>query len=152
MVGRRRPAFSEYRPKPVLLPESFCVPLRRRMCGLSRFHRPMICDCCVGNICPLPAVYHPPASFVKKHFPLRKRFHHRKFYTFTVAFFPSGWYNVCKPIQKRSTCSSPTTAAIYPPRDVEHLRLPPQHRAGRRRRHSGAGPERKALNRPQKGP
>ena len=48
----------------------------------------MICDCCVGNICPLPAVYHPPASFVKKHFPLRKRFHHRKFYTFTVAFFP----------------------------------------------------------------
>ena len=88
MVGRRRPAFSEYRPKPVLLPESFCVPLRRRMCGLSRFHRPMICDCCVGNICPLPAVYHPPASFVKKHFPLRKRFHHRKFYTFTVTFFP----------------------------------------------------------------
>ena len=37
---------------------------------------------------------------------------------------------------------------LYPPRDVEHLRLPPQHRAGRRRRHSGAGPERKALNRP----
>ena len=30
VVGCRRPAFSEYRPEPVLLPESFCVPLRRR--------------------------------------------------------------------------------------------------------------------------
>ena len=39
-----------------------------------------------------------------------------------------------------------------PPRDVEHLRLPPRHRAGRCGRHSGAGPERKALNRPPKGP
>ena len=31
VVGCRRPAFSEYRPEPVLLPESFCVPLRRRL-------------------------------------------------------------------------------------------------------------------------
>ena len=41
VVGRYRPAFSEYRPKSVLLPESFCVPLRRRLSGLSRFHRPI---------------------------------------------------------------------------------------------------------------
>ena len=41
VVGRYRPAFSEYRPKSVLLPESFCVPLRRRLGGLSRFHRPI---------------------------------------------------------------------------------------------------------------
>lgn len=41
VVGRFRPAFSEYRPKSVLLPESFCVPLRRRLGGLSRFHRPI---------------------------------------------------------------------------------------------------------------
>ena len=41
MVGRCRPAFSERRPKPVLLPGSFCVPLRHRLSDLSRFHRPI---------------------------------------------------------------------------------------------------------------
>lgn len=41
VVGRCRPAFSECRPKPVLLPGSFCVPLRHRLSDLSRFHRPI---------------------------------------------------------------------------------------------------------------
>ena len=36
VVGRCRPAFSERRPKPVLLPGSFCVPLRHRLSDLSQ--------------------------------------------------------------------------------------------------------------------
>ena len=35
VVGRCRPAFSERRPKPVLLPGCFCVPLRHRLSDLS---------------------------------------------------------------------------------------------------------------------
>ena len=36
VVGRCRPAFSEHRLKPVLLPGSFCVPLRHRLSDLSQ--------------------------------------------------------------------------------------------------------------------
>ena len=38
--GVSLPHFTEHRPGSVLLPESFCVPLRRRVSGLSRVHHP----------------------------------------------------------------------------------------------------------------
>lgn len=58
MVGRYRPAFSERRPKPVLLPGSFCVPLRHRLSDLSRFHRPINIKLWQRKLIPLPRSYH----------------------------------------------------------------------------------------------
>ena len=58
VVGRCRPAFSERRPKPVLLPGSFCVPLRHRLSDLSRFHRPINIKLCQRKLIPLPRSYH----------------------------------------------------------------------------------------------
>ena len=58
VVGRCRPAFSECRPKPVLLPGSFCVPLRHRLSDLSRFHRPNTIKLWQRKLIPLPRSYH----------------------------------------------------------------------------------------------
>lgn len=71
MAGRFRPAFSEYRPESVLLPESFCVPLRRRLSDLSRSHRPIDMKFRQGKLFPLPQLYHPKNKFVKTEFPRR---------------------------------------------------------------------------------
>ena len=58
VVGRCRPAFSERRPKPVLLPGSFCVPLRHRLSDLSRFHRPINIILWQRKLIHLPRSYH----------------------------------------------------------------------------------------------
>ena len=39
---RRSPYFPKRRPSPIFLPESFCVPLRRRLSGLSRSLHPTV--------------------------------------------------------------------------------------------------------------
>ena len=58
VVGRCRPAFSERRPKPVLLPGSFYVPLRHRLSDLSRFHRLINIKLWQRKLLPLPWSYH----------------------------------------------------------------------------------------------